>query len=305
MYSDAKPVDIEDAIKECDVKIFGNRTTSDKGGGIGVNGNLDIGTSDTVQDFFSVTVNKRWLDPDGKPLDATGLEELKNQISSVTVELFRRVVDENQGPEDNWELVDSRYIKPDATDYWYTHFPFYNLLKVLNGKPLEYRIVEKASLTGEWSELNGGIIEFKTPKPINADNADDVILVDGKLPAKTTVDIDVDLVWTKLQADGKVDPDGLTPSDWANITKIAVELVRLDPKIDENGKVMVDKDGNILTKSVTVASKEQSPFPVPEENIADKNENTDTEIPGESLEKLNTRSVGTSFSWSAKAVLAL
>ena len=68
---------------------------------------------------------------------------------------------------------------------------------------------------------------------------------------------------------------------------------------------MVDKDGNILTKSVTVASKEQSPFPVPEENIADKNENTDTEIPGESLEKLNTRSVGTSFSWSAKAVLAL
>ena len=36
-----------------------------------------------------------------------------------------------------------------------------------------------------------------------------------------------------------------------------------------------------------------------------KTKNTDTEIPGESLEKLNTRSVGTSFSWSAKAVLAL
>ena len=274
-YSDVGDAVIKDVVGDCNVIISGNHSVQG-GGGIGTNGDVNIGKDPHLNDFFSVTVNKRWLDPDGKPLGDKELAELKGQVSTVYVDLFRRF----EGSDDAWELVDSRTIEPDSSDFWYTHRPFYNLLKVLDGKKLEYKVVERLRLTGEWSEVNGGEIRIETP-PIRVENENGEVDASATIDVSRTINATINLKWGDLE---DIYPDKTLDEILKGVTEIIVELK--------------DGDGQLV-------SSESKEWPAPEENTTGKDENADAEEPGESIEKLNTRSVGMSLTRNARAVLAL
>ncbi len=180
-YSKAGSEVIDKAAKDCDIIISGNSSVMG-GGGIGTNGLLEIGTEPASNDFFDVIVHKNWINAEGNPLSAEELAELKSQVQNISVTLWRRVVNNAQGPDDNWEKVDGRLLQSGEDNFWKLERPFTNLLKQLDGKDLEYRVVEEASLTGVWSEINGGTIRIATP-PIRQN--DGTITVDASVNTET------------------------------------------------------------------------------------------------------------------------
>ncbi len=274
---------IDKNAKNCAVKIYGNHSVMG-GGGIGTNGLLEIGKVPASDDFFDVTVTKKWLNTDGTEMTHDEMLKLKEQIESITVRLERRVVKPENGVEDNWELVDSRLITADETGFWATERPFKNLLKQLDGQLLEYRIVEEASLTGAWSEVSGGKIRIVTP-PIRENAPNFEVEVLSPIDPNTFI-VTYPLKWTpSLESQtesvtitledtknnrrwtwtGKLDPEtkrltGLTLSS-ESTSEIKVPEVRLTNKdsytgitfvgLDRNGRyafeaIYMDKDGKVL-----------------------------------------------------------
>ncbi len=150
VYSAAKNITAKDEMLS--VRIT-NNTSDTKGGGIGTNGDVIIGTGNG--DTVDITVKKNWkLSEDGGILSG---EELKGSgindaVKSVTFELWGRL----EGQEE-WE-----HIKPDGVsrpqmDGTWSEITFKNLINTdESGKTWEYKVVEKQDDKFVGEEINNG-----------------------------------------------------------------------------------------------------------------------------------------------------
>lgn len=153
-------------------------------------------------------VHKNWLNEKGEPMNENELAELRKEITSITLQLYRRVV----GTE-KWELVDNRLLKPGEDNFWEMDRPFTKLLKQLDGEPLEYQVVEEIRVTGDvWGEANGGIIQLVTP-PIR--EGDGSVEATGTAERVDTIPMD----WT-------FNGNSLTDEELGKITSITVQVFK-------------------------------------------------------------------------------
>ncbi len=112
LYSSAKKEELT-GLDEIKVYITGNESAT-RGGGIGANGNVSIGTGNT--ELTDIQVKKEWTKPNGEPLTGEELKDVSENIWYIYYDLWMKhvkegdpsVEDEEPTVENGWEKIDTR-----------------------------------------------------------------------------------------------------------------------------------------------------------------------------------------------------
>lgn len=239
IYSAAKNVTAKDEMLS--VKITNNESDT-KGGGIGTNGDVIIGTGNG--DTVDITVKKEWkLSEDGGILSGEELKEsgINDAVKSVTFELWGRL----EGEEEWKHILPDGVSRPQMDGTW-SELTFKNLINTdENGKTWEYKVVEKKddkfvgeetdNGDGTWTVLNIPVYSLRLTKKV----------VDQyqKYPEGKTFSFEIALK----------DKDG-TPY---NRTVAAVDGNGRETSVnfqDGLGRITLGKDESILLKGLTSGS---------------------------------------------------
>lgn len=154
--------------------------------------------TNTAHQLMDITVEKKWLDADNKPLT-------DNLPNAIWVKLQRHHVDDTSGAWQDVPSMDAVELKYDYMSKTWTH-TFERLDKTDvndNNIPYEYRVVESASGTGNWyGGTDGDVIEISGKKykvlntsRVTGDSTDKTLTLTNQLQ-----DAKYKLVITKLDA---------------------------------------------------------------------------------------------------------
>ena len=154
--------------------------------------------TNTAHQLMDITVEKKWLDADNKPLT-------DNLPDAIWVKLERHRVDDTSGAWQDVPSMDAVELKYDYMSKTWTH-TFERLDKTDvndNNIPYEYRVVESASGTGNWyGGTDGDVIEISGKKykvlntsRVTGDSTDKTLTLTNQLQ-----DAKYKLVITKLDA---------------------------------------------------------------------------------------------------------
>lgn len=154
--------------------------------------------TNTAHQLMDITVEKKWLDADNKPLT-------DNLPNAIWVKLQRHHVDDTSGAWQDVPSMDAVELKYDYMSKTWTHtFERLDKTDVNDGNtPYEYRVVESASGTGNWyGGTDGDVIEISGKKykvlntsRVTGDSTDKTLTLTNQLQ-----DAKYKLVITKLDA---------------------------------------------------------------------------------------------------------
>ena len=134
LYSAAQETELTAGKSDCTVIITGN-TGASRGGGIGTNGDVIIGTADPDLELGDITVKKDW-----QAIDGVDMSDIYQNIFTVAFDLYCRV--EGSG-DDAWVLMDTKTSSVETGFNSWSDVVFTDLLmEDEKGAKYDYKVVE-------------------------------------------------------------------------------------------------------------------------------------------------------------------